>query len=439
MKSKKNILALICICAAILVVLWQPWKQNETEPPQEKTVSSSSSGSESAGGAEAGMELLNDSETMGLLAELTDILGGMSGGAAAKVDSIRIREIEKILYPNLPEGFLSQWLQEQTPEGKKAKDAKQAEFYISAIRSSARSIQSLERSDIKHARTYVEKAEQSGSEELMEAAQNLLQAAQKALAAEKKHLDAIADQLAALEVSGHWERLDAMEAARKNEYRIFKEKSAARSELLTASREHGAVENVADARGYLEASSALLASAESDRQRAAAERAVSAAEEWVSFTAGLLENVRSERKIANTSDEADQAFRRIAELNIAAVKAWGDARVLFNRQKARSPGGSAPDPSASSQGSDGGGGLSDFAPQAAREFASKTGREAPTLPSGAAPDASIQLLLMAREYEREGYEDEARGVYERVRNAMSAEELERALRFLEENAEPQDR
>ena len=49
------------------------------------------------------------------------------------------------------------------------------------------------------------------------------------------------------------------------------------------------------------------------------------------------------------------------------------------------------------------------------------------------------MLLMAREYEREGYEDEARGVYERVRNAMSAEELERALRFLEESAERQDR
>ena len=77
----------------------------------------------------------------------------------------------------------------------------------------------------------------------------------------------------------------------------------------------------------------------------------------------------------------------------------------------------------------------------AQEFAVNTGREAPELPpnrTGIA-DENLLMLLMAREYEREGYEDEARGIYERVRGVMSAEELERALRFLEENAEPQDR
>ena len=75
----------------------------------------------------------------------------------------------------------------------------------------------------------------------------------------------------------------------------------------------------------------------------------------------------------------------------------------------------------------------------AQEFAANTGREAPELPpnrTGIA-DENLLMLLMAREYEREGYENEARGVYERVRNAMSAEELERALRFLEESADRQ--
>ena len=345
MKTSHIIMALAALCAAVgLFFLLQSMRKDEPAPPQGTAAAPLNSEPSADSEAGTGVEQQDDpaqddpaqddpaqdaATTVALHAEMSGILQRMEEGSLTEADYARMRKIEAALYPDHPAGTLEQWLRELTTEGKRARDAERADSILGNMRSIASSIQWGEQKET-YAQAAVEKAAQSGSEELAATAQKYLQAAQKYLAAEKKRLDATADQLPALKVKGFFERGDAMTAAQKKRYQMSKEASAALKEMLSAQREHDRVRDVVEARSnWIESAENLSAAAENDQQRAAAARLLAAGQKVVSYKEGLLAKVRRGEEL--TTADLEQGW----PLRENAMRNHYEAHMLFKRQGVR--------------------------------------------------------------------------------------------------------
>ena len=300
MKTSHIVMALAALCAAVCVFFFLQMRKDEPAPPQETAAAPLNSEPSADSEAGTGMERQDDpaqgaaeqdaaeqdaAATAALYMELSEILQRMEDGSLTETDYARMGEIDAALYPGRP-GTLEQWLRDLTTEGKRARDAEEAESILSSMRSIASSIQWGEQKET-YAQAAVEKAALIGSEELAAAAQKYLQAAQKHLAAEKNLLDATADQLPALKVKGFFKRGEAMAAAQKKSYLMFKEASAASKEVLSAQSEHDRVRDVVEARrNWIEGAERLSDAARNDQQRAAAARLLAAGQKAVSYKEG---------------------------------------------------------------------------------------------------------------------------------------------------------
>ncbi|MDE0020500.1 MAG: hypothetical protein OXT69_03825 [Candidatus Poribacteria bacterium] len=332
MKTSHIVRVLAALCAAVcLFFLLQLMRKDEPAPPQETAAAplNSDTSAESEAGTGVSDPAQDAAATAVLYMELPEILQRMEDGSLTEADYARMGEIDAALYPGSP-GTLEQWLRELTSEGKRSRDAEEAESILSDMRSIASSIQSVENVYMPYAQAAVEKAAQIGSEELAAAAQKYLQAAQKYLAAEKKRLDATADKLPVLKVKGPFKRAEARAAARTKRSQMFKEASAALKEMLSAETEYDRVRDVVEARSnWIESAENLSAAAENDQQRAAAARLLAAGQKAVSYKEGLLAKVRRGEEL--TTADLEQGW----PLSENAMRIDYEAHMLFKRQGVR--------------------------------------------------------------------------------------------------------
>ncbi len=344
MKTSHIVRALAALCAAVcLFFLLQLMRKDEPVPPQETAAAplNSDTSADSEAGTGVSDPAQDDpaqddpaqddpaAETAALYMELSEIFQRMEDGSLTEADYARMGEIDADLYPGRP-GTLEQWLRDLTTEGKRARDAEEAESILSSMRSTARVIQSGETVAIPLAQAAVEYAAQSGSAELAAAAQKYLQAAQKSLAAKKKLLDAQADQLSALKVKGFFKRSDAMAAASKKRRQMSTEASSAALESMAAASEYSELRNVIEAReNWIESAERLSAAARNDQQRAAAARLLAAGQKAVSYKEGLLAKVRRGERVP--AADRDQEL----QLTQSAFRNYYEAHTLFKRQGVR--------------------------------------------------------------------------------------------------------
>ena len=321
-------------------------------------------------------------------------------------DMERLKELNDQLFPGYDD-IIKMWMEEQTPEGKAKKRAEYEEHVKSAK-------DSLEDAVEKEAKL----AGEPGGAERIQA----IKAAERHLAAVEKWVSMAQDENA-----NPFDLADAEIEVEK--WDIL---------MSYANRVTWKTPQLAEARKLIELLQHGERNSIGEEDRMAAAKALKAAEAWAASTEEFMDIIRRkiEREDYRYSEEASVANGKASNASLAAHKAqreWDKVYIASKRLALE-----LEPPSEKSGGAPTRPELREVVETHAAELQTKTGKRyelpppSPRSSDGGAKSSLNAMVRIAKEYERSGFSEEAQAAYERALEYFTKEEVEEALRRVNE-------
>ena len=324
-------------------------------------------------------------------------------------DMERLKKLNDLLFPGYDD-IVKEWLEEQTPEGKAKKRAEHEDFVKSAKRQLENAIEMEE----------MLAGEPGGAERI------------EAIKAAERHLKAVEKRMSvALDENASPLDLTAAEKEAVKQYNLMSDAKGVAWETRELAHARKAIEQLQ----HWERNSI------GEDDRAAAAKALKAAEAWAAASEDYLDIMQRKREQGDDqySKEASAASLKASEAMLVAYRAQRKWDEVYRAAKhlaleleppSEKSGGGSPRPE-----------LREVVETHAAELQTKTGKryELPP-PSPRSPDADAKsslnaMVRIAKEYERSGFSAEAQAAYERALEYFTKEEVEEALRRINESAD----
>ncbi|MDE0020049.1 MAG: hypothetical protein OXT69_01515 [Candidatus Poribacteria bacterium] len=328
-------------------------------------------------------------------------------------DMERLKKLNDLLFPGYDD-IVKEWLEEQTPEGK-AKKRAEYEEHITMAKDSLENAIEMEA---------MLAGEPGGAERI-----EVIKAAERHLAAVEKWVS--------IELNENSNPLDHSFNLKDAIIEVEKQ-DVLMSDAYSVAWE---TRELAHARKAIEQLQHWEKNSIGEEDRTAAAKALKAAEAWAAASEEFLDIMRRKREQDNYrfSEEASAAKLKASDAMLVAYRAQRKWDEVYRAAKhlaleleppSEKSGGGSPRPE-----------LREVVETHAAELQTKTGKryELPP-PSPRSPDADAKsslnaMVRIAKEYERSGFSAEAKAAYERALEYFTKEEVEEALRRINESAD----